>query len=137
MSVSSTLLALVLVAGMGAAAHAQSDTAAANAAMRTRLKSDLRNLVTAQEAYYADHSSYADEIDRLRFRASSGSQVRLVVTQNSGWAAVATDDATAGRSCAIWINVEQKLRPATMRDKYTGTEGQPVCDGDPAPVPKG
>ncbi len=132
----STLL-VACVACVAATAHAQTDSTGADQAMRTRLKSDLRNLVVAQEAYYADHSSYADEIAQLHFRASAGSNVQLVVTQNNAWGAVATDAATPGKSCVIWINLAEKYRPATVRDKYTGTEGQPMCDGDPAPVPKG
>jgi len=138
MPIPSKLVAVLLLAVSAAGAHAQTDSSSTgDLAVRTRLKSDLRNLVVAQEAYYADHSSYADEITQLRFRASTGSQVRLVVTQNAAWAAVASDENTPGKSCTIWINLAEKYRPATLHDKYTGTEGQPVCDGDPAPVPKG
>lgn len=137
MSISSKLLAVALLAASAGVARAQSDSLDAALAMRARLKSDLRNLIVAQEAYYADHSSYADDITQLKFRASTGSQVRLVVTQNGAWAAVATDENTPGKSCTVWINLAEKYRPATMHDKYTGNEGSPTCDGDPAPVPKG
>src|SRR4051812_31419574 len=51
------------------------------------MKSDLRNLVTAQEAYFADHSAYASEMDGLKFRNSQNVTVRLTATQNNGWAA--------------------------------------------------
>lgn len=137
MPIPSRLIAVLLIAVSAAAAHAQTDSASTDAAVRARLKSDLRNLVVSQEAYYADHSAYADDITKLKFRASTGSQVQLVVTQNNAWAAVGTDDNTPGKSCTIWINLPQKLRPATMQQKYVGTEGAPTCDGDPAPVPKG
>ncbi|MGH7619732.1 MAG: type IV pilin protein [Gemmatimonadaceae bacterium] len=105
-------------------------------AIRAKLKSDLRNLVTAQEAYYADHTAYADAMENLKFRPSSGSNVSLVATQNNAWAAVATDPSLPGKSCVIFINLAEKYRPKTLEEKRMGTnreEGAPICDGDPKP----
>src|SRR5438105_9390590 len=127
------LVALILAASVARAQGTASAGADPELATRTRLKSDLRNLVTAQEAYYADHSSYADQIDNLKFKPSNGSQVSLVATQNNAWAAVASDPSWPGKSCVIYINLAEKYRPKTAQEKLVGTnkdEGKPMCDGD-------
>ena len=108
----------------------------ADKATRSKLKADLRNLVTAQEKYYYEHASYADQIESLAFHASAGSQVSLVATQNNAWAGVASDPSWTGKSCVIFINLAKKYRPATAQDKRVGEvneEGKPLCDGDPPP----
>jgi hypothetical protein len=127
-------LSLLTLAARGLSAQSSDQASDAETASRTRLKSDLRNLVTAQEAYYADHSAYADVIDNLRFKPSSGAQVSLVATQNNAWAAIAVDEAMPGRSCVIFINLAEKYRPKTWQEKRSAErEGSPLCDGDPKP----
>ena len=135
MRVSRISLAVLLVALGAPAIRAQSASGDdAEKAVRTKLKSDLRNLVTAQEAYYADHSAYADVLENLKFRPSSGVQISLTATQNNAWAAVATDSSMPGRSCVIFINLADQYRPKTSQEKRgASTEGAPLCDGDPKP----
>jgi len=130
------VLPLFLVAAHRLHAQASSPADDAEKASRTQLKSDLRNLVVAQEAYYADHNAYADVIDNLKYKASAGSQVSLVATQNNAWAAVATDASRPGKSCVLYINLAEKYRPKTLQEKRLGTnneEGAPICDGDAKP----
>ncbi|HEX3866819.1 MAG TPA: hypothetical protein VHV78_08710 [Gemmatimonadaceae bacterium] len=125
---------LCFATGVAVAQAASGDDA--DAAMRTKLKSDLRNLVVAQESYFADHSAYADLLDNLKFRPSAGSQISLVATQNNAWAAVASDPSWPGKSCVIYINLAEKYRPKTLQEKQVGgmqDEGRPMCDGDPKP----
>src|ERR1051326_3625407 len=129
MKLRSLLPALSALALAASVARAQDQTPDPEKAVRTKLKSDLRNLVTAQEAYFADHSTYADQIESLKFRPSSGSQVSLVATQNNAWAAVATDASLPGRSCVIFINLAEKYRPKTLQEKRMGAsneEGAPI-----------
>ena len=57
---SSRLLSAALLAAVCTAPALRAQTTSqddAERAARSRLKSDLRNLVTAQESYYADHSA--------------------------------------------------------------------------------
>jgi len=136
---SSRLLSAVLLAAGFTAPALRAQTTSqddAEKAARSKLKSDLRNLVTAQEAYYADHSAYADVFDNLKFRPSTGVQISLTATQNNAWAAVATDASMPGKSCVIYINLAEQYRPKTMQEKRSGNnkeEGAPICDGDPKP----
>jgi hypothetical protein len=137
MRVSRLTLLVALAVLIAPTLRAQATTSDdAEKAIRTKLKSDLRNLVTAQEAYYADHSAYADQIDNLKFRPSSGSHVSLTATQNNAWAAMATDSSLPGRSCVIYVNLAEQYRPKTLQEKRVATnseEGAPICDGDPKP----
>lgn len=127
-------LSILSLAAHGLSAQAADPASDAERASRTKLKTDLRNLVTAQEAYYAGHNAYADQVDNLAFKPSSGSQVSLVATQNNAWAAVAVDASMPGRSCVIFINLAEKYRPKTMQEKRSAeSEGAPLCDGDPKP----
>ena len=135
----SRLTSAVFLAALFAAPalHAQTPSLDdAEKAIRSKLKSDLRSLVTAQEAYYADHSAYADQIDNLKFRPASGSQISLTATQNDSWGAMATDPSMPGKSCVIYVNLAERYRPKTLQEKRVATnkeEGAPICDGDPKP----
>lgn len=137
MRLSKLMAVLALAVLVAPAVRAQStDPSEIDKAIRTKLKSDLRNLVTAQEAYYASHSAYADVLGNLAFRPSTGTEVSLVATQNNAWAAVASDPSWPGKSCVIFINLAEKYRPKTLQDKRVGEsheEGAPLCDGDPKP----
>jgi hypothetical protein len=81
------------------------------------MKSDLRNLITAQEAYFSDNnSSYAAGTANLgtNYKASSGITVTITSMTNTGWAATATSVSTA-KTCNI-----------TLGGGSTN-EGDPVC----------
>ena len=83
----------------------------------TYMKSDLRNLITAQEAYFAEHDhTYAPQLDALgtSFRASSGVTVKITSVSATGWTASAANPATP-KTCQI-----------TLGDQST-TEGDPIC----------
>jgi type IV pilus assembly protein PilA len=56
------------------------------------MKSDLRNLITAQEAYYSDNNTYATGTSVLgtNFSASPGITVTLGSVTGTGWVATAT-----------------------------------------------
>ena len=71
----------------------------------TAMKSDLRNLVSAQEAFRADHGRFATPADlatgALDFRNSTGVMVLIQHSDTKGWSARTTHRALAKASCAI------------------------------------
>jgi len=92
------------------------------------MKSDLRNLVTAQEAYYADHSAYASEVSSLKFRDSQNVSVRLTATQNNAWAAEARSALLPNVACTIFVNLAEQYRPKIGGKLIPGqAEGEPAC----------
>lgn len=105
------------------------DTVRANLAIA---RSDLRNLVVAQERYFSDHGRYAPHLDSMKalYVPSRGSAMVLTVARTDGWAAKLTRERLGG-SCIIWVHVPESDRPKTSRDGLQGREGEPVCDPQP------
>jgi len=91
-----------------------------------KMKSDLRNLVTAQEAYYAGHNAYAAELDGLSFRSSAGVTISFTATQNNAWGAEARNDALPNIVCGIYVNLAEKYRPKVSVETKAA-EGEPTC----------
>ena len=97
------------------------------------MKSDLRNLMTAEEAYFADSIAYTDQVDCNNPPAAGSAawcpshgntldQLRLANGNKSGWTARETNANTA-ISCAIYVGDANPLRPA----KNSDPDGVPVC----------
>ncbi|HEY5489614.1 MAG TPA: prepilin-type N-terminal cleavage/methylation domain-containing protein [Gemmatimonadaceae bacterium] len=112
------LLIVVVIIGILAAIAIPKFANTKEKAYVASMKSDLRNLVTAQEAYFSDHNStYASTIATdmaTSYRSSSGVTVTLNSSGNTGWSASAYHTTTT-RTCAISVG-------------GTATnEGEPVC----------
>jgi len=108
------LLIVVVIIGILAAIAIpkfQSTKGKANAAA---LKSDLRNLATAQEAYFYDFSAYASSTAQLSFNKSPGVVLSIVTATRSGWAAIATHPASFPLTCALFQGNVAALPPATV-----------------------
>ena len=84
------------------------------------MKADLRNLVTAEEAYFAENVTYAAATTSLNYNVSTGNTVTLLGATGSGWSATARNPGTT-HTCGIFIG--------TATAPMTGqAEGQPVCN---------
>ena len=74
------------------------------------MKSDLRNLAAAEEAYLVDNTTYASDPDDLEFRSSPDVVLTLQADQD-GWAARATHPGPA-KECALFVGDISSLSPA-------------------------
>ena len=91
------------------------------------MQSELRHLATSQEVYYADEYTYADDVSRLTFVASSGVEIRISSATASGWGAVATHRGLPGRGCAVrYGRVVEPVQ--TPRGRVVERGGDLVCD---------
>jgi len=99
------------------------DSATVRAATRT-LQSDLRNFLTAQESYYADHSTYASSLHAMRemYRPSPGVTLVVLTFSDKGHSEIAIDERVPGLVCAMSIG---NAPPPLGR----GSEGEVVCQG--------
>ena len=79
------------------------------------MKRDLRSLVSAQESYFADYTTYTTSL-RTRFQPSDGVTFSLRRVTGTGWAARTSHVGTT-RTCTIALGAAAG----------TGTEGEPVC----------
>lgn len=77
-------------------------TREADAAFR-EIRSALRNLVTAQEAYYADHRTYATDASSMAWSPPEDLRVDIVAAHGTGWAGVATHRRLAGVICGMAV----------------------------------
>jgi prepilin-type N-terminal cleavage/methylation domain-containing protein len=92
-------------------------------ALVATMKSDLRNLNTAEEAYLSDHTGYYPgpvPDPSFNYTPSSGVSVTLSGIVPGGWQALATHSQTTTR-CAIFVGLAFPLAPATV-------EGTPACN---------
>jgi hypothetical protein len=97
-------------------------------AYRAATKSDLRNLVLAQEAYHPDYGTYSDDTAALRFDASTGSRVRILSAAESTFVAQATHARLRG-TCTIYVGpVPRAELDALPADTVPGV---PACDLPP------
>jgi prepilin-type N-terminal cleavage/methylation domain-containing protein len=87
------------------------------------MKSDLRNLATAEESYFQGANTYYDgpiPDPAIGFGPSTGVTISLSGVSQSGWAAVATHIAVPGKQCALYHGNAPAVPPATAA-------GQAAC----------
>ena len=115
------LLIVVVIIGILAAIaipkFANTKTKAYTAAM----KSDLRNLVTAEESFFADSTKYSTyDTTKLKFKPSTGVNDPTIVTGPGYWSATVTHTQIPGFSCGIGVNTANTL-------VTTAGDGEPAC----------
>lgn len=87
------------------------------------MKTDLRNLATAQEAYVGDNGTYylgALPSAALVYNPSVGTVITIVAANASGWSATSAYPTQSARTCALFIGTAAPVAPATV-------EGQMAC----------
>ena len=96
------LLIVVVIIGILAAIAIPKFSATREKAYFAAMKSDMKNLASQQEIYYADNYAYTSSKTSLTFVASSGETVGIAAS-SSGWSATATHSALgATQGCAIY-----------------------------------
>src|SRR3981189_3416657 len=96
------LLIVVVIIGILAAIAIpkfQNTKGKANAAA---LRSDLRNLVVAEEAFFYDSVKYSTDTAALKFRPSPGVIITLVTPPSGGWIATATHPLSYPLRCVVF-----------------------------------
>jgi prepilin-type N-terminal cleavage/methylation domain-containing protein len=85
------------------------------------MKSDLRNLATAEEAFFYDSAFYSTTLPALNnFSASSGVTLTIVTATGGGWSARASHGLTA-KQCVLFSGTAPPLAPATVEGKIVCT----------------
>jgi len=91
-------------------------------AMVASMKSDLHNLMTAEEAYFTNGLSYySGALPNAGFPYSVSPDVTVTLQNvtNTGWGATASHVGSS-RTCAIYVGTGGPLAPAV-------NEGEPMC----------
>ena len=124
------LLIVVVIIGILAAIAIPKFASTKQKAYLATMKTDLRNLATAEEGWASNHSgAYSANAtydntagtltaDSLGYVPSAG--VKVVITNaGAGWSAIATHASTGTTKCAIFVNTTA-VSPAV-------SEGAPAC----------
>ena len=97
------LLIVVVIIGILAAIAIPKFSATRERAYFAAMKSDLKNLATQQEIYYADHYTYTLDQPDLGFVSSEGVTVAIASNTGLGWSATSIHAAlAAAEGCAIY-----------------------------------
>jgi len=107
------LLIVVVIIGILAAIAVpkfQNTKGKANAAS---LRADIRNLITAEEAYFYDNSAYTNTVSSLNLRMTTGVTVSFGSATAGGWSAKVTHPMAWPIECAVFFGSATALAPAT------------------------
>ena len=105
------LLIVVVIIGILAAIAIPKFATTKDKAKLASIKTDLRNLMTAQEAYFSDYSTYAANVGALtaapyNFSFSAGNTQQAVAGVASGWSATVTNASISSgstNSCQVQV----------------------------------
>ena len=107
------LLIVVVIIGILAAIAIPKFADTKRKAYVTAMKSDLKNMVSAAEAYFSDNNTYANFPAPV---GSAGVSITMGTANATGWTATATHSNAANASCSIGVGA---LTPNGL------AEGQP------------
>ena len=115
------LLIVVVIIGLLAAIAIPKLANTKQKAYVAQMKSDLKNLATAEEGFFYDSAFYTTSLPALNnFRSSTGVTLNVVEATPGGWSARATHAQTP-RQCVLYEGNASPLAPATAEGKITCT----------------
>jgi type II secretion system protein G len=114
------LLIVVVIIGILAAIAIPKFANTKEKAYIASMKSDLRNLITAEEAFFADSVKYTTTIGAggLTFNVTTGNNNPTLALTATGWTATLSNVNTT-KTCAIFVG-STAIAPAVK-------EGEPKC----------
>ncbi len=77
------------------------------------MQSDLRTLVTVEEAYFSDNVTYSPTTTNLNYLTSAGNTIAITSASSTGWSATATNFYTP-KVCGIFVGTATPPPTATV-----------------------
>jgi prepilin-type N-terminal cleavage/methylation domain-containing protein len=115
------LLIVVVIIGLLAAIAIPKLSNTKQKAYVAQMKSDLKNLATAEEGFFYDSTFYTTSLAALNnFRSSTGVTLNVLEATPGGWSARATHSQTP-RQCVLFQGNATPVAPATTEGKITCT----------------
>jgi len=113
------LLIVVVIIGILAAIAIPKFSNTKGQAFLAAMRSDLRNLTTAEEGYYYSNSAYSNNLAQLNFLTSSGVTISVPEATAGGWSASATHAALGAEKCTVYFGTAAALAPSTLEGRIT------------------
>ena len=108
------LLIVVVIIGILAAIAIPKFANTKEKAYLGAMKSDLRNLATAEEAFFYDSATYTNSLVKMNnFQPSSGVAVTVNEATPQGWSATASSNNTTHR-CYLYSGAATPIGSATI-----------------------
>lgn len=111
------LLTVVVIVGVLAAITIPKFANTKEKATIASMKSDLRNLASAQEAYWVDNRAYYGgpiPAAGFAYQPTQGVTISIVTATGAGWSASATAASSTSSTCAIFYGGVAPLPPASV-----------------------
>jgi prepilin-type N-terminal cleavage/methylation domain-containing protein len=115
------LLIVVVIIGILAVIAIPKFSNTKGKAFSAAMKSDLRNMATAQESYFYSNDIYTTNPASLNFTPSAGVAITIPEATSKGWSGTATNPLAAGTKCALYFGTAAPVAPASA-------EGQVACN---------
>lgn len=113
------LLVVVVVIGVLASIAIPKFANQKEKAMLAQMKSDLRNLATAEEAFFYDSTTYTTSLAALNnFTPSQSVTITIPEATGKGWSAE-TAHSTSTKKCYLFSGIATPLGLATTEGKIT------------------
>jgi type IV pilus assembly protein PilA len=110
------LLIVVVIIGILAAIAIPKFANTKGRATVAAMRSDLRNLATAEESYFYSNEKYSSSLSDLNFSTSPGVTITIREATVAGWSATATHPSTT-ESCAIFFGSAAPVAPASVESQ--------------------
>lgn len=111
------LLIVVVIIGILAAIAIPKFATTKGSSYLATMKTDIRNLATAQEAYVYDNEVYyigAVPSGAFNFTPSQNVSVTINEATNGGWSATVSHALLPGRTCALFVGGAAPVAPASV-----------------------
>jgi type IV pilus assembly protein PilA len=113
------LLIVVVIIGILAAIAIPKFSNTKGQAFLAAMRSDLRNLATAEEGYYYSNNSYSSNLSQLNFITSTGVTISVPEATAGGWSATATHSSLGAETCTVYFGTAAALAPSTLEGRIT------------------
>jgi hypothetical protein len=118
-------------AGEGSSEKANGTTPQTDARSFAEIRRSLRQLVAAEESFFAENGTYTDDLAVIRFSPAKNVTARFLWLSRDGWAASGTHTALPQKDCVIFVG-KAESPPTTLKYVRVGRLGVPVCDDESA-----
>ena len=108
------LLIVVVIIGILAAIAIPKFEFTKGKANVSAIKSDLRNLMSAQESYYYDYQTYAKDLSKLAVGKSRNVELVIHEADQKGWSATATHPQAYPLTCGVFVAGAPQRYPADV-----------------------
>jgi type IV pilus assembly protein PilA len=113
------LLIVVVIIGILAAIAIPKFSTTKGQAFLAAMRSDLRNLATAEESYYYSNNAYSSNLGSLNYLSSVGVTISIPEATSGGWSGSATHASLGAEKCTVYFGTAAAVAPSTLEGRIT------------------